>query len=424
MREIKRILGFVILASAIVFLRGAQGSTLEYALGASSVALFWYLMGLKLAFDNIRIILVITLIFASIMILARIFFPSYAHSSAHWDSLSELGVQSSEGITGVSGSGGLELNPARLGLIHRKHQVELQLQLDKKPEGKGRYMEMGSLSHTENGIQYFGNPKKMDISKFPKTYAWAKEHLQGKSLEEDTKKIQRVLANNFGYTLAPGELTSPTPLDEFFFEKKKGFCEHFATTTCTLLKISGGDYKARVVYGYAGGVWNPLIHTLTYYSNDAHVWVEIYNKQTKQFEIIDPTAWVTSSLEEKTMEVAGEMGNSYSLVILPSIILLCIGGLILNKKKEDNKKRNGRGAKVELGYKKRDLLLSKVRRIENAHRLSPPPPSLLLSERITRILDAIESGGSGGSGVSGGSRGSLAKELCTELQDYLDLYKE
>jgi len=45
-------------------------------------------------------------------------------------------------------------------------------------------------------------------------------------------------------------------VDEFLFDTKQGFCEHFASSFVFLMRAAG--VPARVVTGYQGGDTNPV----------------------------------------------------------------------------------------------------------------------------------------------------------------------
>lgn len=64
-------------------------------------------------------------------------------------------------------------------------------------------------------------------------------------------------------------------LDQFFFEAKKGFCEHYAAATATLLRAM--DVPSRVVIGYQGGDFNSYGNFWKFTQNDAHAWTEFLN---------------------------------------------------------------------------------------------------------------------------------------------------
>lgn len=81
----------------------------------------------------------------------------------------------------------------------------------------------------------------------------------------------------FFYTLNPPRLgTRPgdNPVDEFLFETRRGFCEHFASAFTTLMRAAG--LPSRVVTGYQGGEYNPLGGYLAVRQSDAHAWTEVW----------------------------------------------------------------------------------------------------------------------------------------------------
>ncbi len=92
----------------------------------------------------------------------------------------------------------------------------------------------------------------------------------------------------FVYTLQP-PLLGEQPVDQFLFETRKGFCEHYATSFVTLMRLA--DIPARVVVGYQGGQLNPLGGHLVVRQSDAHAWAEVW-LEGKGWSRVDPTAAV------------------------------------------------------------------------------------------------------------------------------------
>jgi transglutaminase-like putative cysteine protease len=78
----------------------------------------------------------------------------------------------------------------------------------------------------------------------------------------------------FVYSLAPGQYTGPDALDDLLFRRKIGFCEHYAGTFATLMRLAG--IPARVVVGYQGGQWNQYGNYLLVRQSDAHAWCEVW----------------------------------------------------------------------------------------------------------------------------------------------------
>jgi transglutaminase-like putative cysteine protease len=90
----------------------------------------------------------------------------------------------------------------------------------------------------------------------------------------------------FTYTLEPPPLGSD-PVDEFLFQTKAGFCEHFASAFTVLMRAAG--IPARVVTGYQGGELNPVDQIITVRQSDAHAWTEVF-LPGRGWVRIDPTA--------------------------------------------------------------------------------------------------------------------------------------
>jgi transglutaminase-like putative cysteine protease len=93
---------------------------------------------------------------------------------------------------------------------------------------------------------------------------------------------------NFYYTLQP-PLLGDDPVDEFLFDTRRGFCEHYASAFVVLMRVAG--IPARVVTGYQGGEFNPVGNYLIVRQSDAHAWAEVWLGD-KGWVRIDPTAAV------------------------------------------------------------------------------------------------------------------------------------
>jgi len=77
----------------------------------------------------------------------------------------------------------------------------------------------------------------------------------------------------FAYTLTPPALGAQ-PVDQFLFETREGFCEHYASALTVLLRAAG--LPARVVMGYQGGELNSLGGYYIIRQSDAHAWTEVW----------------------------------------------------------------------------------------------------------------------------------------------------
>ncbi|MCZ6525843.1 MAG: DUF3488 and transglutaminase-like domain-containing protein [Gammaproteobacteria bacterium] len=92
----------------------------------------------------------------------------------------------------------------------------------------------------------------------------------------------------FYYTLAPPLLLKDS-IDEFMFETRQGFCEHYAAAFTILMRAAG--IPARVVTGDQGGTINPVDGYLVVRQRDAHAWTEVW-LGNRGWTRVDPTAAV------------------------------------------------------------------------------------------------------------------------------------
>jgi len=101
----------------------------------------------------------------------------------------------------------------------------------------------------------------------------------------------------FHYTLQPS-LLGDSPVDEFLFTTREGFCEHYAAAFVVLMRAAG--IPARVVTGYLGGEMNGDYMIVR--QSDAHAWAEAFIGG--RWQRFDPTAAVAPSRVETGMASA------------------------------------------------------------------------------------------------------------------------
>lgn len=133
------------------------------------------------------------------------------------------------------------------------------------------------------------NENPTDIPKLtPKADAWVQQKKKAKLDYRETLKALRDFyqQGDFVYTLSPGTHKN---LDEFLFDRRVGFCEHFAGSYAVLARALG--IPARVITGYQGGEWNTAGDFLRVTQADAHAWVEIRDPKGV-WRRIDPTSWI------------------------------------------------------------------------------------------------------------------------------------
>jgi len=131
----------------------------------------------------------------------------------------------------------------------------------------------------------------------PRTAAFAQE--LRRKFPDDRKLVAEVLTRfrnqNFVYTLSP-PLLGEHPVDEFLFETRRGFCEHYASAFTVLMRAAG--IPARVVTGYLGGEVNPVGEYILVRQADAHAWTEIWLANIGWVRV-DPTAAVSPARVER-----------------------------------------------------------------------------------------------------------------------------
>lgn len=119
----------------------------------------------------------------------------------------------------------------------------------------------------------------------------------------------------FHYTLQPGLLTSADRMDEFLFQSRRGFCEHYAGAFVYLMRAAG--IPAHVVIGYQGGTQNPLDDYYVVRQQEAHAWAEVWIPGRGWLRV-DPTGAVDPARVEEGLgdalpneELAGSIFQRY-----------------------------------------------------------------------------------------------------------------
>ncbi|MEO7392532.1 MAG: DUF3488 and transglutaminase-like domain-containing protein [Ramlibacter sp.] len=100
--------------------------------------------------------------------------------------------------------------------------------------------------------------------------------------------LDRLRTGNYRYTLEPGVYGSNTA-DEFWFDRKEGFCEHIASAFVVLMRAM--NIPARLVTGYQGGERNTVDGFWVVRQSDAHAWTEVW-LSGRGWVRVDPTSSV------------------------------------------------------------------------------------------------------------------------------------
>ncbi|WP_286708486.1 DUF3488 and transglutaminase-like domain-containing protein [Psychrobacter sp. UBA2514] len=101
----------------------------------------------------------------------------------------------------------------------------------------------------------------------------------------------------FRYTLSPPRLNTDR-IDEFLFQTKAGFCEHYSSSFTFMMRAAG--IPARVVAGYQGGELSQGGDVWEVRQKDAHAWTEVW-LEGQGWVRVDPTSFVAPERVEQGM---------------------------------------------------------------------------------------------------------------------------
>jgi protein-glutamine gamma-glutamyltransferase len=116
--------------------------------------------------------------------------------------------------------------------------------------------------------------------------------------------LQYIRRAGFSYTLSPGEY-GRDGVDEFWLDRKEGFCEHFASAFVVIMRAAG--FPARVVTGYQGTDLLPVDGFYLVRQSSAHAWAE-YWQTGVGWRRADPTAAVAPDRIERSSRLAPRPG--------------------------------------------------------------------------------------------------------------------
>ena len=128
----------------------------------------------------------------------------------------------------------------------------------------------------------------------PRTLQWAAQLRQQPALlNADARTLANAVlthirSGGYTYTLEPGPY-SGNAIDDFWLDRKLGFCEHFASAFVVIMRAM--DVPARVVTGYQGADPDLQDGYVVVRQRNAHAWAEIWQAGTGWLRI-DPTAAV------------------------------------------------------------------------------------------------------------------------------------
>ncbi|MEP7303223.1 MAG: DUF3488 and transglutaminase-like domain-containing protein [Caldimonas sp.] len=128
----------------------------------------------------------------------------------------------------------------------------------------------------------------------PRTIAWTRALRDQPALRgSDASTFARALLlhirqGGYDYTLSPGEY-GRNAVDEFWLDRKTGFCEHFAAAFVVIMRSAG--FPARIVTGYQGSDQEPVDGFYIVRQSSAHAWAEYWQANVGWIRA-DPTGAV------------------------------------------------------------------------------------------------------------------------------------
>lgn len=101
----------------------------------------------------------------------------------------------------------------------------------------------------------------------------AKQLRSKKSIYTKLSAIRSMLQHNCTYSGIITNSRGVSPLENFLYYEKKGYCLHYATAAVMLARELG--IPSRISFGYVGGTYFENQNTWVFYTDNAHSWMEV-----------------------------------------------------------------------------------------------------------------------------------------------------
>ncbi|MBA4175115.1 MAG: DUF3488 domain-containing protein [Leptothrix sp. (in: Bacteria)] len=148
----------------------------------------------------------------------------------------------------------------------------------------------------------------------PRTLQWAADLRRRPDLRDADARtlaaavLQHIGRGGYTYTLEPGTYgidNESQAIDEFWLDRKLGFCEHFASAFVVVMRAL--DVPARIVTGYQGVDAEPQDGWYVVRQRNAHAWAEIWQPGVG-WQRVDPTAAVAPDRVQRGRSLAPPPG--------------------------------------------------------------------------------------------------------------------
>jgi protein-glutamine gamma-glutamyltransferase len=171
---------------------------------------------------------------------------------------------------------------------------DAQWQLDRPLAERVRVQASSHLAHRHGPRQDVVGLRdlvQLPSNQNPRTLAWAAELRSRADLADadastlSNAVLQHIATGGYSYTMEPGSYDN-NPIDDFWFDRKLGFCEHFASAFVVVMRAM--DVPARIVTGYQGtdAELQDGYHVVR--QRNAHAWAEIWQAGQGWLRV-DPT---------------------------------------------------------------------------------------------------------------------------------------
>lgn len=193
--------------------------------------------------------------------------------------------------------------------------------------------------------------------------------------EEKVAAIELYLRTNYRYRLdspLPGE--GEDAVDDFLFDSREGFCEHFASAAAVLLRAVG--VPTRVVTGFVNG--KDEGSRRIFRGIDAHAWIQVHVGDGRWI-FSDPTAGVALAPDdrgvlERALSLVGEHWRSVAGLLFAVLVAVAGAFFLLRTFRSARQRRSERAASAS------DQALAAFTRLElalaRARRARPPDRSI------------------------------------------------
>ncbi|MCW8820817.1 MAG: DUF3488 and transglutaminase-like domain-containing protein [Sulfurovum sp.] len=156
----------------------------------------------------------------------------------------------------------------------------------------------------------------------PKTYHEAQKIKE--FFDSSVKKANAIVkffqTQSLTYSLKPGSLDINNTSDSFLFDKRRGYCVHFASSFVTMARMAG--IPSRIVTGYKADKANSLNNYLAVKERDAHAWAELYiDEHWVRYETTSMASGIDGQTAE-VMDIQGANNENHQLIKKVNLYLM------------------------------------------------------------------------------------------------------